>query len=130
MRHTTIDNTADILDSRDIIDRIATLQRERDNFAQEVGPEWHDVNPEDAAELAALEALQEEAEGYCPDWKHGATLIRDSYFTDYMQELLEDIGGVPKDMPEYLVIDWDATARNIQQNYTEVDFDGVAYWFS
>lgn len=45
-----------------------------------------------------------------------------------MQELLEDIGDIPRDMPHYLVIDWEATARNIAVDYTQVDFDGVTYY--
>jgi hypothetical protein len=86
---------------------------------------------EDAAdfeELTALQALASEAEDYSEDWQYGATLIRDSSFTDYAQELCEDIGYLPKDFPAWIEIDWKATARNIQQDYTSVEFDGVTYW--
>jgi hypothetical protein len=38
------------------------------------------------------------------------------------------IGDMPKEIPSYIVIDWDATAENIQADYTSVDFDGVTYW--
>jgi hypothetical protein len=79
-------------------------------------------------ELAALESLAEEAEGYADDWKYGAALIRESYWVEYVQELLEDIGDLPKDLPHYIEIDWEKTARNIQVDYTSVDFDGVTYW--
>lgn len=57
----------------------------------------------------------------------GSHLYSSPYFVDYCQELCADIGDVPKDMPGYLVIDWEATARNIKFDYTEVDFDGVLY---
>ncbi len=43
-------------------------------------------------------------------------------------EMLSDIGDLPRDIPHYIVIDEDATARNIQQDYTSVDFDGATYW--
>jgi hypothetical protein len=84
------------------------------------------------AELKALEALQEEAEGYCPDWKYGATLIADSYFEDYAQELAEDLGytgghNKPLTWP-FTCIDWEKAADELQQDYTAVEFDGVTYW--
>src|SRR5262249_45105724 len=83
---------------------------------------------EDALEYANLKALADEAEGYSPDWTYGSTLVRDSYFTTYTQELCEDIGDVPRNLPSYIEIDWEATARNIRQDYTSVEFDGVTYW--
>lgn len=82
----------------------------------------------DFDEYTALKALADEAEGYADDWEYGSTLIRDSHFVDAMQELCADIGDVPKDMPSYLVIDWDATAENLKADYTSVEFDGVTYW--
>lgn len=86
---------------------------------------WEVAN---ADELKALESLQEGAEGYAEDWRHGATLIRESYFTDYAEELLKDIGDLPQNIPHYIVIDWEKTADNIREDYTSVDFDGVTYW--
>lgn len=118
-----ITNDADVLDSRDIIARIDELLERKDDEEQ-----TYPLNEEEAAELAALVALAEEAEGYADDWRHGATLIRETYFTDYTEELLQDIGDLPKNLPGYVVIDWEATARNIQVDYTSVEFDGVTYW--
>lgn len=83
---------------------------------------------EDQQELKALRSLQEEAEGYCEDWRHGAQLIRDSYFVEAMQELCDDIGDLPKNLPSYIEIDWERTASNLQTDYTSVEFDGVTYW--
>ncbi len=87
--------------------------------------EWE--QGDEGQELKALLALQDEAEGYADDWKYGATLIRDDYFPDYCQELVSDIGDLPKDIPGYLVIDWDKTADNLRADYTEVSFDGTTY---
>jgi len=114
-----IDNTADVIDSRDIVARIEALRE---------AVEAHTADDHDTAELAALEAFAAEAEPYCADWHHGETLIRDSYFVDYVQELLADCGDIPRDLPFYVVIDWEATARNIRYDYTGVDFAGVTYW--
>jgi len=124
----------DVIDSRDVIARIEELEGERD-AANEADPTvgedgftaWERDNTEDADELKALKALADEAEGYAPDWRYGATLIRESDFVTYCQELVEDIGDMPKGMADYLVIDWEGTARNIRVDYTEVDFDGVPY---
>ena len=113
-------NRNDVIDSRDVIERIAELKDEIEGLAtdsEELG--------EAMDELATLEALQAEAEDYAPDWRHGEALIRDSYFTDYAREYAEDIGELGS-MAAY--IDWDRFASDLQMDYTSVDFDGVTYW--
>ncbi len=145
-------NRESTIDSRDIIERIEELEAERDSFTgpcttciesgeregepcpecdgtgeREDATAWAVVNPEDAAELAALSKLAEDGEG-AADWTYGETLIRDDYFTKYARELLEDCGTIPRDLPYCLVIDWDATAQNVRVDYFPVDFDGVTYW--
>lgn len=113
----TFDNNSDMIDSRDVIERIETLR----------GVE--NLPPECAEELAALEALEQEAEGYAADWQHGEVLIRDSYFEEYAQELAEDIGAVKKGMAwPYTCIDWEQAAEELQRDYTAVSFGGVRYW--
>ena len=81
----------------------------------------------DQEELDNLRKLKEQCEGYS-DWKYGETLIRESAFTDYVQELCEDCGYISKDFPWWICIDWDKTAENVGQDYTTVDFDGVDYY--
>jgi hypothetical protein len=85
--------------------------------------------PSDYEELKALKALSEEAEAYAPDWRYGATLIRDSYFKRYAEELADDIGAINSDATwPNNCIDWDHAARELQMDYTSVEFDGVTYW--
>lgn len=135
-----VSNQEDVLDSRDIIARIEHLRSEIEaayedakGEATEFPPivEWTDTDDcpalEMVEELKTLEAFQSEAEGYAPDWRHGATLIRRNYFKDYCEELVSDIGDMPREIPSYIVIDWQATANNIEVDYTTVDFDGVEY---
>jgi chromosome segregation ATPase len=88
--------------------------------------EWDESS--DAEELKALKDLQEQAEGYS-DWRHGVSLIRDSYFKTHAQELADDIGAVNSDAgwPNNC-IDWDQAATELQMDYTSVEFDGVTYW--
>ena len=149
-------NSDDVIDSRDIIERMEELESERQDLVDAIGAakdkynnslecnvrlsgdllrdlehanfailEWDGDNTD---ELKALRALAKEGEYYAADWIHGATLIRESYFTDYCEELVSDIGDMPRDIPGYIVIDWEATARNLRADYTEIDFDGVTYF--
>jgi hypothetical protein len=126
----TITNSEDVLDSRDIITRIEELQAERD----EQPDRWAEENPDDAEELASLEKLAAQAEPYAADWEYGETLIRDSYFVDYIEELIRDCYEMPKEMTSgnwpyrHISIDYKAAAEEAKQDYTAVDFDGVTYW--
>ena len=117
-----IDNSMDVIDSRDVIARIEELENDRDD--ENVG-----LLEIEVAELEALTALADEASDYAPDWQYGATLIRDSYFEDYAQELAEDIGAIGSNATwPNNCIDWERATRELQMDYTEVDFDGVTYW--
>lgn len=130
MHKTTIENTEDIIDSRDIISRIEELEScFEDHNSDPTGGHWSD---EDAAELAALQALAQEAED-SPDWIHGETLIRRSYFVDYIAELIDDCYELPKEMNSgqwpyrHMTMDYEAAANEAEQDYMSVDFDGVEY---
>lgn len=107
-----ISNSDDIIDSRDVIKRIEQLEEE---------------GQYDGDELIALKKLAEQCEGY-GDWAHGETLIRESHFKEYAQQLAEDIGRYTPggDWP-LNCIDWEQAAKELAYDYTEVDFDGVAY---
>lgn len=141
---TTLDLTADVIDVRDIIARYEELETARDDFTApnrdgyqtSIGADeiWVATNPDDAAELTALRDILAELVGYGGDeqWRgdwYPVTLICDSHFTDYARELLEDCGTVPADLPSWVEIDWDATARNVRVDYTPVEIDGVTYWY-
>lgn len=118
----SISNTDNIIDSRDVIERIAELQAERD-----ADPEM--FSDEDAEELAALQALDEAGSGW-PNWKDGLTLILDSYFEDYARDLAADIGGdIFRDESwPACHIDWSAAADSLRTDYGSIDFDGETYW--
>ena len=63
------------------------------------------------------------------DWSFGATLIADSYFITYAQEFADDIGAINSEAAWPLYhIDWNAAARDLQQDYTSVTIDGRDYW--
>lgn len=128
-----VNNSEDVMDSRDVIARIEELKEIRDDAETDATEHGHqtDTEPfgtEEREELTTLESLASEAEG-SPDWQHGETLIRDSYFKEYAQELAEDCGLVDAaaTWPTHC-IDWEQAARELQMDYTAVEFDGVDYW--
>jgi hypothetical protein len=123
---TDITNSDDVIDSRDVIARIEELEAERDSFED---GDWAEASPDEAAELATLQALAKDGENYADDWQYGATLVRDSYFEQYAEELAADIGAIdPKASWPLNCIDWEAAADQLKIDYTAIDFDGVTYW--
>ncbi|KKL84222.1 hypothetical protein LCGC14_1966940 [marine sediment metagenome] len=119
----TITNMDDVINSRDIIERIEELEIELED-----GMDNGRSMPDEQDELTALKALAEEA-SCSPDWLYGEMLIRDSYFEEYAQELAEDCGMVTEgaNWPNSC-IDWEQATRELQQDYMNVEFDGVDYW--
>jgi len=94
--------------------------------AEESLREWGEDNAE---ELAVLKKLNEQGDSYGADWGYGATLIRDSYFEEYAQELAEDIGAIDRNAAwPACHIDWSQAAESLKQDYTSIDFAGVTYW--
>ena len=109
-----LSNFDDMIDSRDVIDRIEELQGETELEFRE--------------ELDSLESLQAEASP-ANDWP-GGYLVRDSYFMDHTRELAEDIGIQADQQWPYRHIDWYAAAEELKEDYFSVDFDGVTYWIN
>ena len=127
----SISNFDDLLDSRDVIDRLDALEalglgdHEEDHAA---GLAAGAYDEDDIAEWKPLRALADEAAS-SPDWQYGETLIRDSYFTDYARQFAEDVGAIDDDAKWPCThIDWSAAATALKQDYFAVDFDGVTYW--
>lgn len=131
MQTTTLDLSADIIDVRDIIARVEELEAEIKSNENVY------VSENEAAAIDESEMLQSilaQLVGYGGDeeWRgdwYPVTLIDDSHFTDYARELLEECGTIPRDLPSWVEIDWDATARNVRMDYTPVDIDGRTYWY-
>ncbi len=121
------------IDTRDLYLELEELRAKRD-LVQEVteeGAELAEVEEwteEDQERLTALEELEDEV-GH--EFMHGATLIPESEFQSYAQELAEDIGDVPRggsDKWPYYCIDWEWAARELAQDYSIVTFEGQDYY--
>lgn len=142
----SIDTTADILAVRDFIERAEELEQELcERFGIEPGELAdkleglnldHDPALDDTRKLVEeaeeLREVLDELKGaggderWRGDWYPGI-LIRDSYFETAMDDLVDDIGDIPKNLPPYLrvVVDYDA----LQMDYASIDIRGVTYWY-
>ena len=63
-----------------------------------------------------------------PDYQWGEGVIHETYFTDYCEELLKDVGYIPRDMPSWIEIDFEKTAENMKVDYTEIIYDSESYY--
>lgn len=148
----------DMFDSRDVIERLEFLEEEMEILKEECNgvsfdptgdyqgsenveallkltdeekekvtaklDEW-----EYAEEYKFLCFLRDEFDGYCDDWKYGVTIIRDTYFEEYAEELANDVCEMPKDLHwPFTCIDWEQAAKELQQDYTSADYEGVTWW--
>lgn len=137
-----ISNSDNIINTSDLIARIAELESEREDLQTAVAEEgaetektacqddldaWDDAN---GGELKALQSFAADIEPYCADFKHGETLINESYFEEYAEELAKDVGVIDKEMQWPLTcIDWEQAASELQQDYTSAEYNGTTFWF-
>lgn len=152
-----ISNMDDVIDSRDVAERIEELEAIRESYAEKIAAddeareieeptmtadargeaerelaEWN--AGDEAAELATLRKLAEQGADHAADWSYGETLIRDSYFVDYIEQLIGDCYELPKDFNSgewpwrHMKLDYEAAADEAKSDYYDVDFDGVTYW--
>jgi hypothetical protein len=134
MTTTEISKFDDLIDIRDVIARVEELRELRGPVSTS-NPDDDDKSQDELfSELTALESFLEECKGnggdeqWEGDW-YPVTCIRDSYFENYAQELAEDIGSIKSDAQwPYTCIDWEKAARELQMDYTSVEFDGITYW--
>ena len=151
-----IDNSEDIIDSRDVIKRIEELEGDREALsdavkeaqetldastddadrmscqitlkeAQDELTEWDESD--EAEELKALKELAEKMDNEC-EWESGTALIRESYFEDYARELAKDIGAITGDETwPATCIDWEQAARELKMDYSTVTWGDVDYYY-
>jgi hypothetical protein len=125
-----LDLQADVIDTREIIERFEELESEYDAFdTPEEIKNWAELD-----EFTILQTTLEELNGnggdeqWRGDW-YPVTLIAESYFTDYAKEMLEDCGTIPSDLPWYVAVDWEETASNIKVDYSEIEIGGTTYFY-
>ena len=112
----------DIIDVRDIIERFEELEP----------LEGDEITHDEVQEFVTLKTILADLKGYGGDeqWRgdwYPLTLIRESYFTDYTEELVCDCYDLK--LPPFVHVDWEATAREVQIDYSTVEIDGVTFFY-
>jgi hypothetical protein len=124
----SIERGQDIIDSRDVDERILEIEQEMEDLKDE--------SPWDYAQADDYEDLHEELQSLVGfrdenkdsgEWDYGQIFIHVNYFEEYVQGLVVEIGDLPSDIPGYIEIDWEATSENVRMDYSLVDFDGEEY---
>lgn len=153
----------DVIDSRDVIERLNELQDEIDTMEFDVEEAVDAINDwiepdeptsetdaafevlkqnkldaqtrlddwmsENGDEYKALKTLDADGSEYASDWRHGETLIHESYFKTYAEELANDIGAIDSKAGWPLnCIDWGEAAEQLKFDYAAVDFHGDTFY--
>ena len=136
------------LDTRDLQEQIDNLESEIEDLNEDLedldkdldmcGSDFELLTVQDEIEKGKeqLQDLRDELQPLLdlkyeniPKWYDGATLIPESGWEEYVEDLLKDIGYIDRDFPYWIVIDWAATADNVAADYSTVDYDGDTYYY-
>jgi hypothetical protein len=127
----TLNNIDDIIYICDIIERFEELETELEGLTSAEDAAIQGLN-EEWDELESLRNLLEDLKGnggdeqWRGDW-YPQILIRESYFEEYMDDLVYDCYEVPKNLPSFMFITLDYVA--LQMDYTSTEIDGVTYFY-
>ena len=108
----------DILDPRDIAERLKYLTRERDRLESSQLDEFLEEE---------IDALQEVVDEGIDD-----TLVHEDHFQEYAEELAVDIGAIDRSQRDhwpYTCIDWEQAADELKQDYSVIDIRGGTYYY-
>lgn len=86
--------------SREDIDTAVEWQGVIDTHSEEIAQAAHacDIQPADVDEC------------YAGQWRSDE---------EFAQHLIKETGGLPKDLPNYIYIDWERTAHDLMMDYSE-----------
>jgi len=101
----------DIVDSRDIIERIEYLEADTE------------LDDEDKDELKSYQELR--AEIGKENFEFGVTFIKDTYFSDAMREDFLEFNQIDEALEMY--IDFDAWETACRMDYTDIEIGGYTY---
>jgi hypothetical protein len=133
-----------VLDTRDLIERRDELKegilnsfletfehyKERTEsfedilFEEEEIQEWKEDWEDDLQEIDQIDKIEYTLGS---EFEYGVTLVREDYWEEYVEDLLVEIGYLPKELPCWIEIDWVSTAYNVSQDYEEVLYQGDTY---
>ena len=93
-------------------------------FEEEEIESWKEDFEDELKEIEEIDDVENELGS---EFEYGVTLVDVDDWEEYVEELLEDIGYIPKDFPSWIKIDWGATANNVKVDYIEVTYQGNRY---
>ena len=106
---------SDIIDSRDLLDELKTLDEE-DSYDKE--------------RIEMIDDLKEEVGK--DNFEMGVTFIRENYWVQYCEDLAYDCGYMDRQddkNPLHYHIDWQGWADAVEMDYSQTDFDGDTYYW-
>ena len=104
---------SDIIDSRELLDELKTLDKEYDE-----------------ERIKAIEELIEEVGE--DNFDMGVTFIRENYWVQYCEDLAYDFGYLDRQddsNPLHYHIDWRGWADAVAMDYDQTEFDGDNYYW-
>ena len=136
-----------VLDTRDLIEKREELKEKIFNNFLAYFPQYEDMTDSYDDILMDEEEIQDWKEGWSEeinhieeidsiedeigsDFDYGITLIDKNDMEEYVKDLIEDLGYIPKDFPSWIEIDWTSTIYNVMQDYSEVTYQGTEYFYS
>ena len=105
-----------ILDTRTLQKRL----RELEDVIEYHAEDWTE---DDESEL---EELLEVKEQLGCSWNDGAALIPEYDWEDYVREMIAEIYS---ELPTFLHVDWEKTAREVGYDYSAVEYQGDTYYY-
>ena len=106
---------SDILDSRDLLDELKTLDEEDDY---------------DRERIEMIDDLKEEVGK--DNFEMGVTFIRENYWVEYCEELAYDccyLDRQDNSNPLHYHIDWQGWADAVEMDYSQIVFNNDTYYW-
>ncbi len=108
----------DLLDPRDIAERLKYLTSERDELESSQLDEFLED------EIGSLQGVVDEG--------IDDILVHEDYFQEYAEELAMDIGAIDRSQRNhwpYTCLDWEQAAEELKQDYSVIDIRGGTYYY-
>ena len=95
-------------------------------FEEEEIESWKQDWQEEIDKISCIDEIENEIGS---EFNYGITLIPEDDFEDFVEQDLKDCGYISDDFPSWIEIDWEATAENVKQDYSELEYEGETYFY-
>ena len=91
--------------------------------------EGADFEDYEVGELIDLLKFKENFENYNTSWGYAESVIHHLSTEEYFEEMCIGDGIISRNLPDFVVIDWEQTAQNLLADYTEGTIGDETYYF-